>query len=320
MKAAVRRNYGPPDVLKIETVEKPLPKADEVLIKVHTTTVNRTDCAIVTGKPYIMRLFIGLFKPKNGIPGTDFAGEIASIGQNVTAFKIGDKVFGFGDEGIQSQAQYMTIPEKKAVATFPNKFTFDEAVASLEGAHYAYNFINKVKLIPGQKVLVNGATGAIGSAMVQILKYYGAYVTAVCNTKNVALIDSLGVDRTIDYKKEDFTKDHEKYDYVFDAVGKSTFGKCKRLLHKKGVYISSELGPGVQNPFLALVTPLFGGKSVKFPFPSNILQSINFIKGLIEEGKFKPIIDSTYPLEKISEAYTYVIKGEKTGNVILSMS
>ncbi|MGB5554629.1 MAG: NAD(P)-dependent alcohol dehydrogenase [Flavobacteriaceae bacterium] len=319
MKAAIRRKYVTPEGLKIETVQKPVTKANELLIKVHATTVNRTVCAIVTGKPFIMRFFIGLLKPKRSIPGTDFSGKVEAVGEEVKSFKIGDRVFGFYDEGLQSQAEYMTISEEKAVATFPENFTFEEAVACLEGAHYAYNFINKVKISPEQRIMVNGATGAIGSAMVQLLKNFGASVTAVCNTKNVSRITALGVDRTIDYLKVDFTKDNDKYDYIFDAVGKSTFGKCKSLLKKGGVYISSELGPWAQNPFLALVTPLFGTKKVKFPLPTNIKQSVLLMVDLMQKGKFKPIIDRTYPLEQVAEAYKYVLTGEKTGNVILTI-
>lgn len=320
MKAVIRRKYGPPETLCVEEIEKPIMKDDEVFIKVHATTVNRTDCAIVTGKPFIMRLFLGLFKPRQVVTGTDFAGQILAIGKEVNNFKIDDRVFGFSDNGIPSQAQFMSYPVKKAIAQMPKKMTYEQAVASLEGAHYAFNFINKVKIAHGQNVMVNGATGAIGSAMVQLLIYNGARVTATCDTQNVARIKSLGVTRIIDYTKEDFTEDSEKYDYVFDAVGKSTFGKCKRLLKKKGVYISSELGPWVQNPFLALITPLMGGKKVKFPLPSNIMKSIEFVKKMIAEDKFRPLIDKTYPLEEVAEAYTYVSSGKKTGNVILSMS
>ena len=320
MKAVIRKKYSPPENLTIEDVAMPVPKDNEVLVRVHATTVNRTDCAIVTGKPFIMQLFLGWPKPGKYITGTDFAGEIKAIGQDVTKYKVGQRVFGFGDEGVQSQAQYLVYPEEKAIDTIPDKLSYTEAVACLEGAHYAYNFINKVEIASGDQILVNGASGAIGSAMVQFLKYLGAYVTATCSTKNIDLMASLGVDRIIDYTQEDFTKDHEKYDFVFDSVGKSTFGKCKPILTKYGVYISSELGPGAQNPFLALVTSLLGGKKVKFPFPTNIAQSIKFVKGLVEEGKFMPVIDRTYPLEKVKEAYRYVMTGQKTGNVILSLS
>jgi len=320
MRAAIRRNYGPPEILSIEELKKPVPKANEVLVKIHATTVNRTDCAIVTGKPFIMRFFIGLFKPKRPIPGTDFAGQIEAIGTGVKLFKTGDKVFGFRDEGLQSQADYMIIPETGNISIMPENTGYEKATASLEGGHYAYNFINKVKIKPSQKILINGATGAIGSAMLQFLKYKDANVTAVCNTKNIELIKSLGADRIIDYTREDFTQDNEKYDIIFDAVGKSTFGKCKPLLHKGGVYISSELGPGAQNPFLALTTSFFGAKKVKFPLPTNIMRSIVFIQNLLEQDQFKPVIDRAYPLEEISEAYKYVLTGEKTGNVILVMS
>ncbi len=320
MKAVVRSKYGPPDILKIETVEKPIPKDHEVLIRVYATTVNRTDCAILWGKPFIMKFFTGLFKPNDPIPGTDFAGRIEAVGKNVKSFKVGEKVWGFDDNGLSSHAQYMTLSENKAMTTFPDHITYEQAAASLEGAHYAYNFINKVKLKPGQKVLVNGATGAIGSALVQQLKFFGASVTAVCNTKNVALIQSLGADRVIDYTQEDFTAiADQKYHYIFDAVGKSSFAQCKRLLHPGGVYASSELGAMAQNPVLALITPILGKKKVKFPIPLDKKESLLFIKNLTEEGEFKPVIDRKYSLEKVVEAYQYVASGQKTGNVILTM-
>ena len=320
MKAAIRTQYGPPDVLTIREIEKPEPKDNEVLVKVHATTVNRTDCAILMAQPFIMRFITGLFKPKSPITGTDFAGEIEDVGKNVTLFKAGDKVWGFHDDGLGTHAQYFTIAEDMALITMPEKLSYEDAAASSEGAHYAYNFINKVKLKSGIKVLVNGATGAIGSAMVQMLNHYGANVTAVGNTQNIELLKSLGAGKTIDYTKADFTKDDEKYDFVFDAVGKSTFGKCRRLLKSGGVYISSELGPWIQNPFLALITPLSGGKQVKFPLPTDIKRSLQFIKELIEKEEFKPVIDRKYPLEKIREAFEYVASGQKTGNVVIIMT
>jgi len=318
MKASIYTKYGPPSVLKIQDVEKPTPKNNEVLIKVHATTVNRTDCAMLRAKPFIMRFFTGLFKPQKQTLGTDFAGVIEAIGKDVVNFKIGDKVFGFDDGGLSSQAQFMTFAENKAILKMPEGISFEQAAASIEGAHYAYNFINKVTITNEHKILVNGATGAIGSAMVQLLKFYGTTVTAVCNTKNTALIRSIGADKIIDYTKEDFTKTlNEQYDFVFDAVGKSTFGKCKHLLKKGGVYISSELGPMVQNPFLALVTPLLGGKKVIFPIPLHPEKSLEFVKKSIEEGSFKAVIDRKYSLAEIADAYTYVETGEKTGNVVI---
>jgi len=319
MKAAVRRRYGSFDALTIEQVVKPSPRDNEVLIKVCASTVNRTDCAILTGKPYIMRLFTGFLKPKLPITGTDFAGIVVDVGKNVKTFKLSDKVWGFNDLGLSSHAEYMVFPEDGPMALMPENFTYGQAAASIEGAHYAYNFINKINLMAGNKVLLNGATGAIGSALLQMLKYYDIYVTAVCSTKGLQMIRDLGADKVYDYTGEDFTKDEEKYDFVFDAVGKSTFAKCKPLLKQGGVYISSELGPMAQNPLLALTTKVTGDKKVIFPVPSDIKASIRFMKQLINKGGFKPLIDRTYPLDRISEAYSYVASGEKKGNVLVSL-
>jgi len=317
MKAIVYTKYGPPDVLELREVEKPTSKENEVLVRVYATTVNRSDCAMLRAKLFIMRFFTGLFKPNNPILGTDFAGTIEAVGKNVASFKVGEKVFGFDDGGLSSHAQYVTLSKDNALATIPNNMTYEQAAASIEGAHYAYNFINKVDIKRGHKVLVNGATGAIGSAAVQLLKYFGANVTAVCNTNDADLVKSLGANKVIDYTKEDYTNSSEKYNFVFDTVGKSTFKKCKPLLVSKGVYMSSELGPMVQNPFLALITPIFGGRKVKFPFPTNRSRSVRFIKKLSEEDKFKAVIDRTYSLEEIADAYRYVEKGQKIGNVVL---
>lgn len=316
MKAITRQKYGGPDILSIKNLDIPVPGAHEVLVKVYATTVNRTDCAILSGKPFIMRLFTGLFTPK-AIPGTDFAGVIEAVGSRVTLYKPGDRVWGFNDTGLGSYAQYITLSENEAIETITGGCTYDQAAASAEGAHYAYNFINKVKLVAAQKVLVNGATGAIGSALVQMLKSMGIYVTATAATKNLELVTSLGADKVIDYTTEDFTKDTEKYDCVFDAVGKSTFARCKPLLTPRGIYISSELGPWVQNPFLALITPLFGGKKVVFPVPKNIKGSLRFIKKLIEQGSFKPVIERTYTMEEIGEAWQRAASGQKTGNLVV---
>ncbi len=314
----MRSQYGSPDVLSVLEIDMPTLNDDEILVNVHATTVNRTDCGILRGKPFIIRFFTGLLKPERSIPGTDFAGKVEAIGKKVTSFKVGDRVWGFHDNGLSSQAQYMTVPVDKAIALIPRKFSYEQAAASPEGAHYAYHFINKVPLKKGHQALVNGATGAIGSAMVQFLKYFELNVTAVCNTENINLVQSLGADKIIDYKVQDFTQDDQRYHYVFDAVGKSTFGKCKPLLQKGGVYISSELGPWSQNPVLALLSPFMGDKKVKFPLPSDIKGSMRFIQDLIEQGKFRPVIDRTYSMENIAEAYDYVQSGQKTGNVIVT--
>ncbi len=320
MKAITRTTYGGPEVLQLKEIPKPIPKENELLIRVHATTINRTDCGILTGKPYIIRAFTGLTKPRDLIPGTDFAGQVESVGKNVKSFKLGDRVWGLHDEGLASQAEYMTIRADKAVTRIPEKVSYEEAVVCAEGAHYAYNFLNKFKIDNNSKVLVNGATGAIGSAAVQLLKYYGATVTAVGNTKNIELIKSLGADKVYDYQKEDFTQDTERYHFVLDAVGKSTFSKCKHLLLPKGIYVSSELGPNAQNLYLPLITKLKGGKRVVFPLPINCKRSIIFLTELLETGKFKGVVDKVYQPEQIMEAYNYVLSGQKTGNVILSMS
>jgi len=319
MKAITRTIYGPPEILSIQEVEQPIPKENEVLVKVYATTVNRTDCSLLTGKPFLIRFVSGLRKPNLEIPGTDFAGIVVQVGTSVKDFTVGDRVWGFEDEGLQSNAEYLTISENKGIAKIPESFSFEEAVSCGEGAHYAINFLNKIKLEPSSRVLVNGATGAIGSAIVQLLKIKSSYVVAVGNTKNEELLKSLGADKFIDYEKDNFTKGNETYDFILDAVGKSSFGDCKSLLHKRGVYMSSELGKGIENAYLPLLTT-FRNKKVKFPFPSNCRKSIIQITELMSVGQFKAVIDKIYKPEDISSAYSYVMSGQKTGNVILQMS
>ncbi|MCP4396897.1 MAG: NAD(P)-dependent alcohol dehydrogenase [bacterium] len=319
MKAIVYTKYGPPDVLQLKEVETPTPGDNEVLIKVFSSSVNRTDCAMLRAKPFIMRFFTGVLRPKNPILGTDFAGTIEAVGRDVDSLHVGEKVFGFDDSGLRSHAQYMTLSQEKGLATMPQNMSYEHAVACLEGAHYAYNFLNKVDLKPGRRVLVNGATGAIGSAAVQLLKNVGADVTAVCRGKHADVVRSLGAARVIDYTQEDFTQRTEKYDYIFDAVGKSSFMKCTPLLHAGGVYISSELGPMAQNLFFALMTPIFGRKKVIFPLPTDCRRSVLFIKKLCEEGLFHALIDRTYSLEEIANAYRYVETGQKMGNVVITV-
>ncbi|MEP2669410.1 MAG: NAD(P)-dependent alcohol dehydrogenase [Cyclobacteriaceae bacterium] len=319
MKAAVRFDYGPPDLIRIKEMPRPTPMPDEVLVKVHAATVNRTDCANLMAKPFIMRFVIGFFKPKLPITGTDFSGVIEAVGEQVSQFKVGDKVWGFKDAGLSSHAEFITFPQDGAMVTVPDGISFEQATASAEGAHYAYNIINKVKLLTGQKAVVNGATGAIGSALVQLLRANQIEVTAVCGREHLDLVRSLGASKVIDYQSQDFTKDTEVYDFVFDAVGKSTFGKCKPLLKDKGVYISSELGPYSQNPFFALITPFLGGKKVIFPVPLNPKASLVLMRDLLETGKFKPVIDKSYPLDEIADAFRYVMSSNKIGNVIVNI-
>ena len=318
MKASIRREYGSSNQIKIENIEKPILKENDVLIKVHATTVNRTDCANLTAKPFIMRFVLGFFKPRKIILGTDFAGEVVSIGGKVKSFKVNDKVFGFNDTGSESQAEYITSTEEN-LFLIPENINYKQAAASLEGAHYAYTFIHKVNIQSGQRILINGATGGIGSALLQFVKQYNVKITVTSNTKNLKLIKSLGADKIHDYTKEDFTNSKEKYDFIFDAVGKSTFGKCKSLLKEKGVYISSELGPYSQNLFYALTTSISRNKKVIFPAPYSTQKTIPYIMELLKKEKFNPIIDREYSLEDIALAYEYVLRGEKIGNVLIKI-
>ena len=323
MKAVVRTRYGPPEVLELDEIELPVANDDEILVRVYAATVNRTDCANLRARPFFMRLVTGLLRPRKRVPGTEFAGVIEAIGRSITSLNPGEKVFGFDDEGSGSQAQYLTITEDRVIQ-MPEDITFEQAAASSEGMHYAYNFINKVNIERGQYALVNGATGAIGSAAVQLLKYYEVNVTAVCATKNIELVKSLGANRVIDYTKEDFTEDDQKYSYVFDTVGKSSFFKCRRLLSPGGIYISSDLGYMAQNMFLPFITPiikpLLRNRKTIFPLPVDIKGSLSLVKKLIEQGRFKAVIDRSFTLEEIVDAYRYVETGEKTGNVVIAVS
>ena len=319
MRAAVHTRYGPPEVVRISDVEKPTPRPSEVLVRVHATTVNRTDCACRAAKPFFMRFFTGLTGPRATVLGNEFAGVVEAAGSGVTSFKVGDRVFGYNEGRFGAHAEYLSIAEDASLATMPANVTYQEAAPGTEGSHYALAHIRAAKVQSGQDILVYGATGAIGSAAVQLLKSLGANVTAVCDTDHLELVKGLGADRVIDYTANDFTKDKQTFDVVLDSVGKSSFSKCKRLLKPDGIYISSELGPGAQNPFLALIAPLHGGKKVLFPIPKHDQEMVGYFKALIESGKFKPVIDRTYPLDQIVEAYRYVETGQKTGNVVISL-
>jgi NADPH:quinone reductase-like Zn-dependent oxidoreductase len=320
MKAVVHKSYGTPDVLHLAEIPKPAPKDNEVLVKIYATTVNRTDCGFRSAEYFISRFFSGLFKPKNQILGNEFAGVIEATGKNVTGFHTGERVFGYNDITFGAQAEYMIMPENGAMSTIPENLTFEEAACITEGGHYALCDIRAAKVKAGQNVMIYGATGAIGSAAVQLAKYFGASVTAVCNTKNVDLVKSLGADVVIDYIKEDFTKTGQTFDFVFDAVGKTSFETCKPILSKNGIYISTELGKNGENVFLALTTPVFGGKKVLFPLPTISREDVEFLKELVINGYFKPVIDRSYRLDEIVEATKYVETRQKTGNVVIIVS
>ena len=317
MKAAVHSRYGPPDVVRVIEIDKPAPKDGELLVRVHATTVNRTDCAYRSAKPFFMRLVSGLRRPKATVLGNEFAGEVDGVGDGVTSFNVGDRVFGYNEGAFGAHAEYMTIPESGSLAIMPADSTFEEVAPGTEGSHYALSMIRAAQVQRGQDVLVYGATGAIGSAAVQLLKGVGARVTAVCSTDHVALVERLGADRVVDYTVQNFTADEQTYDVVLDAVGKSSFNRCRRLLKPRGIYLSSELGRLSQNPFLALVTPLLRGKKVMFPVPKHDEELIRHLKVLIESGTFKPVIDRRHRLDEIADAYRYVETGRKIGNVVI---
>ena len=319
MKAAVCTRYGPPEVVVISEVEKPATGDNGVLVKVHATTVNRTDCAYRAARPFFMRFLTGLIRPRSPVWGTEFAGVVEAVGSGVASFGVGDKVFGYNEGPFGAHAEYMSIPADGSVATMPANVTCQQAAPGTEGAHYALGHIRAAKIHSGQDILVYGASGAIGSAAVQLLKSLGASVTAVCGTDHVELVKGLGANRVIDYTAEDFTKDNQRYNVVLDSVGKSSFSQCKRLLKPRGIYISSELGPLAQNPFRALIAPLQGGKKVLFPIPKHDQLMVEHFSKLIESGEFRPVIDRTYPLDQIVEAYRYVEAGQKTGNVVISL-
>ena len=320
MKAAIHTQYGPPEVVQIREIDKPIPGANDVLIRVHASTVNRTDCGFRSAEYFVSRFFSGLFKPKQQILGCEFSGTVESVGESVINYKSGDKVFGYNDTHFGGHAEYLVRDEQDAMTLMPKNLSFEEAAALTEGAHYALCNIRAAKVESGQKIMVYGATGAIGSAAVQLLKHFGAEVSAVCNTANMDLVRSLGADQVIDYTREDFTRTDQRYDFIFDAVGKSSFGACKKLLKENGVYISTELGKNGENVWMAFYGLLSGGKKVLFPIPYIHKEDVIFLKNLAESGQFKPIIDRIYPLDEIREAYQYVESRQKIGNVVLRVN
>jgi NADPH:quinone reductase-like Zn-dependent oxidoreductase len=319
MKAAVYTKYGPPEVVQIKEVNTPAPKDNEVLVKVFASTVNRTDCGFRKPEyPVIIRPMHGLFKPKKKILGTEFAGVVELVGKDVKLFKQDERVFGLTGNNFGAHAEYLCLSESGAIATMPDNISFEEAAAVNDGVFLALNYLKEINISNAHNILIYGASGSIGSAGVQLAKYFGAEVTAVCNTKNIEIVKSLGADKVIDYTKEDFTKLSQTFDFVFDAVGKTSFFKTKHLLKKNGIYFSTELGFLAQNPFLALLKIKFDGKKIIFPVPKENKEDIIFIGKLLASGKYKAVIDRKYPLEQIVDAYRYVETGQKTGNVVIT--
>ncbi|MGH2687071.1 MAG: NAD(P)-dependent alcohol dehydrogenase [Actinomycetota bacterium] len=321
MRAVVYERYGPPEVLRLEEVKRPVPKEDEVLIRVHASTVNRTDVGLRSAEYFISRFLTGLVRPKRKlrIPGTELAGEVAAVGAAVTEFMVGDHVFGVSAKTAGAHADFVCLPESAPIAHKPTGMSFEEAAATPDGVVLALSYLNRVDIKNRRKVLVYGASGSIGTAAVQLARYFDTDLTAVCDTKHVELVRSLGPNRVIDYTKESFTKNGETYDFVFDAVGKLSFKQVKGSLKPRGVYGSTDLGPYNQNPFLALGTAWFGDKKVLFPIPRYTKKDMLFLKELVEAGRYRAVIDRRYPLEDVVEASTYVETGQKTGNVVLTI-
>jgi NADPH:quinone reductase-like Zn-dependent oxidoreductase len=318
MKAVVHDSYGPPDVLRLEEVERPVPKDDEALIKIHATTVNRTDSGLRSAEYFISRFVTGLRRPKRRILGMELAGEVEAVGAGVSQFEAGDDVFGVTDFG--AHAEFVCMQETAPLARKPANMTFEEAAAVCDGAGLALACLRKADLRQGQSILVYGASGSVGTAAVQLAKYFETDVTAVCNTKNVELVSSLGADRVIDYTQEDFTKNGETYDVIFDAVGKHSFRRSRGSLKPGGTFLETDLGFMWHVPVLVLLTRWFGDKRVGLGITKHTKEDVLFLKELIEAGCYRAVIDRRYPLEDVVEATRYVETGQKTGNVVLTVS
>lgn len=320
MKAVYSSEYGNSDVLSVRDVPKPETGDKDILVKVACTTVNRTDCAILKSNSMLMQLVYGWGKPRRSVPGTDIAGTIEKIGKRVQGFNVGDRVYGFNDNGQSTQAEYCLWSNSTTLAHIPHGVSFEQAVSVVEGGHYALNSINKVECQSGQRILVNGATGAIGSALTQLLSAEPVSITATCRQEHAELVMALGADQVIDYKNQNFTEQDVQYDFVFDAVGKSRFKYCKPIMKPKAVYMSSELGPYAENAFHSLAGFFRQGKRVKFPFPTNISASLMILNSQFENDKLQALIDRSYSIDEVQAAYSYVMSGEKVGSVILQLS
>jgi 2-desacetyl-2-hydroxyethyl bacteriochlorophyllide A dehydrogenase len=319
MKAIVYTHYGPPDVLKLEEVEKPTPQDNEVLVKVHATSVNAGDWHLLRGKPFLMRLMgFGLLKPKNKILGSDIAGRVEAVGRNVKQFQTGDEVFGNTVEyGFGGFAEYVSVPEN-ALVLKPTKISFEEAAAVPQAALVALQGLrDKGQIQSGQKVLIHGAGGGIGTFAVQLAKSFGAEVTGVDSTEKLDMLRSIGADQVIDYTQEDFTKSGETYDVIFDVVGKTSFSGSVRSLKQNGRYLLANAG--LSQMVRGLWTSMISSKKVIFGAASEKTEDLIFLKELIEAGKIKSVIDRRYPLEQIAEAHRYVDTGHKKGNVVITV-
>ena len=318
MRAVVHERYGSPDVLRLVEVEAPVSGADEVLIRVHATTVTRTDCGLRSAEVFISRVGTGLLRPRHKILGMELAGEVKAIGAAVTEFQVGDQVFGV--LGFGAHAEYVCMRESAPLAHKPAGMTFDEAAAVCDGACIALSCLRNADLRKGRSILIYGASGSVGTAAVQLARHFDAEVTAVCNTANVELVRSLGADRVIDYLQEDFTGRAETYDVIFDAVGKHSFRRCRHSLKPGGLYVETDLGFMWHVPPLVALTRLVGTKKVNLGIARYTKKDVLFIKDLIEAGRYRAVIDRRYSLDDVVDATRYVESGQKIGNVVLTVS
>jgi len=319
VRAVVHDRYGPPEVLHLAEVERPAPNDDEILVAIHATSVTRSDAHLRAGTPFVQRFQSGLRRPKRRILGHELSGEVVEVGSAVTSFEVGDRVFGalpYLALRTGAYADFMTVPESWPLARIPEGMSFEDVAAVADGAFCALNAYRPVE-VEGKDVLVYGASGSIGTAGVQLGAYLGAHVTAVCNTKNVDLVRSLGADEVIDYEREDFTRNGNTYDVIFDAVGKESFARCKPSLRPGGFYLPTD---GFRNMFLWLLHKRFGDRKVVFEIPRFRKEDVLLLAELLATGRYKPVVDRVYPLEDVVEATRYVETGQKTGNVVLRVA
>ena len=318
MKAITFRNYGPPQILQLNQVAKPIPKDNEILVRIFATAVNSGDIRLRKADPWAVRLLLGLTKPKINILGGVLSGEIEAIGKNVTKFKVGDQVFGATGMSFGAYADYKCLPEEGILAIKPVNITHTQAATIPFGASTALYFLKKAGIKSGQKVLIYGASGAVGSAALQLAKYFGAEVTGVCSTPNIELVRSLGANRVIDYTKEDFTTNKETYDVIFETVNKLSFSASIKSLKKNGTLILG--ASGLSQQLHGIWTSRTSSQKIIFGMIKQKAEDIIFLKELIERGFYKPVVDRTYSLAQMVEAHTYVEQGHKRGNVAITLN
>ena len=318
MKAITYSKYGSPDVLQLKEVANPIPKDNEVFIKIYATTVTSGDCRMRRADPFAVRFFNGFTRPtKITILGNEFAGEIKAVGKDVKLYRIGDQVFGQAGLSLGANAEYICLPEDGALAIKPTNLTYEEAATIPFGGNTALHFLRKGNIRGGQKILIYGASGSLGTASIQLAKYYGLEVTGICSTANVELVKSLGADKVIDYTKEDFTKSSQIYDIIFDTTGKSPFSGCVKSLKQNGIFLRA-VHMTISSVFRGFWTSMTSSKKVIGGVATEQKENLLFLKELIEDGKYKPVIDRRYPFDKIADAHVYVDKGHKKGNVAIT--